>query len=294
MIDVLHDLNCPDVNKRHCMTYILLTVDGTDYCSFLPCIAYSARVYSDESTEDDELMEVEFEPNKRKARKNGSVAQESPILTTPKKNLKDPKGRSKSVSPLKKKRTTSLSAPTSMTPHKTPAAAPAKSPFDKPTPAMVEVMQRIKEKHKLQANGHHSSPKNGHKNGSISHLLTTAAAAVAKSLASSGVATNGTIVKKRGRPPKTTTAAAAVLPPVVVPAAKNRARSESKSSKVPVVNGAKGRPIVSPKKVSPSSSSATIRPLGKQLSSTSSTHSTKENKASQHQPGVRRSPRIIK
>ena len=191
--------------------------------------------------------------------------------------------RSKSVSPARK-RSTSVSAPTSITPNKklllngsspgTPngqSSGQPKSPFNNPTPAMLELMARLKEKRKNQMNGI--------KNGSS--------------------AADPTVVKGRAHSPTRLFTTSVTGNRKVKPSKrigrlpKHRSKSPVKSdSETPVEEVEEEEdPILIPSKKAPRSrSKVAARSVPKSaLSSTSSTHSTKENK---NVHGTRRSPRV--
>lgn len=165
--------------------------------------------------------------------------------------LKSQGVRSKSVSPIK---SPSMSAPTSINPHKANDHSPFKSPsFEKPTPAMLAVMARLKEKQKQQ-------------NGATSTRLFQDDSRHQMN----GSPVNG-MKRGVGRPPKT-------------PHARTGSTSSSKASSSPDSSPEKRKKT--PTKTSVRGSGNKIVD-GRKLSSNSSTHSTKENK---NQPR-RKSPR---
>lgn len=169
--------------------------------------------------------------------------------------LKSQGVRSKSVSPIK---SPSMSAPTSMNPHnKANDHSPFKSPsFEKPTPAMLAVMARLKEKQKLQNGGASTRLFQDDSRHQIN-----------------GSPVNG-VKRGVGRPPKAPNARTPSTPSSKASSSPDSS-PEKKKKKTPIKAAVRG---IGNKIVN-----------GRKLSSNSSTHSTKENKK-KNQPR-RKSPR---
>lgn len=173
----------------------------------------------------------------------------------------------------------SFSAPTTLTPMKSASTtdSPTKSPFDNPTPAMIELMQRLKEKRQLATQPNSKV--------AAANKLLAAATSVAnksKQRLKPVTATNVKVVKKRGRPPNTPSPKKEEVMEIEerpveikVPKAVNgRGRSKSAS------NNKRQSPMLK--------SQSRERANSKTLSSSSSTQSSKENK---YAMPARRSPR---
>ena len=224
-----------------------------------------------EESESDEESPVRKPParGRKRVEKNGTKEPESSLEETPVRHAVAKKVRSKSVSPIK---SPCLSAPTShATPQKTPdSGLKSMVGFDKPTPAMLEVLQRLKEKKKKD------------KSGRCLFLDGPAVAAVA-------AATVATAVPNGNRRGSSSTS----KQPVIKNAAAKHAAvpTLSKSTDVPP---RKRYRSASRSRASATVTTAAAKPAvngdSKKLSSNSSTHSTKENKGRQ-QP-IRRSPRV--
>lgn len=222
-----------------------------------------------------------------------AVPKKKVAVIPPKKEARVGRGktivRSSSTSPLK---SPTRSAPTSsMTPNKTnPASTPSRSPFEKPTPAMLEIMRKLKEKH-LKKTGVPSKLFAEHSSES-EPCTSTAVKGKGKKFnpESNGSSTPSSAEKRKlGRPRKH----AAPSPPLF----KNGHTSESTEEPSPPKKSKGRKKIVSeessddeaeileetPKKRGKAklTRSDSLISNGKKVSSNSSTHSTKENKGRQ-------------
>jgi len=235
-----------------------------------------ALKYSD--TEDDSQTDESDKTNDKKTgrgrtlRERRAIEKKATIVVPAKAAAAS--GRSSSK-PRPKPIASSCSEPNQLTPQKTAATTNHTSaPLNNPTPAMIELMQRINQKKALAAKGKPIASK----------LLTNAVITQNKSVAKKATIAARSVpradgdlpepVKRRpGRPVSPKKA-------IVSNGAKRTQVERSKSPpEIPAKRGP-GRPKSSPSSV-----------ISPKLSSNSSTHSTKENK---YVVPTRRSPRAVK
>ena len=243
-----------------------------------------------DSEDDDDDSEVEKQSDTKddKKTRGGRTLRERRAPEKKKATVVVPKkaaaasGRSSSQ-PRAKPATASISEPNQLTPQKTAVTIsyPQSSPLNNPTPAMIELMQRINQKRALAAKGKPIANK------LLTNAVTTQNKKVARKLTPTGArsssatpSANGDLnkpVKKRpGRPPSISPKK---VNSIVSNGTKRIPADRSKSPAAPDKRRP-GRPPKSP-----------VSSVSPKLSSNSSTHSTKENK---YVVPTRRSPRAAK